>query len=105
MMAETSGDKLYLGFLLLVYFVIWVAVCSLWFKPVLLLQASIFAGFYLVSHAIGVFGRGKIGLSADGVQTLLLVPAFLLVRLLTNGFWATARKMLRWGCWLWRRRF
>jgi hypothetical protein len=58
--------------------VVWFASCSLWFESVWLLQSLCITIAYTISQAIGMFYKKHLGLSADGAQTLLLVPGILL---------------------------
>jgi len=62
---------------LVVYFIVWLSLCSYGFKPELLVQALLITLAYLVSVCIG-FKKGKILLSVDGPHTLIIIPAALI---------------------------
>lgn len=73
---------------MLQYFVVWLAVCSLWFQGTLLVQACVIALFYTSSQIIGTFKYRKYGLSADGFHTMILLPGIWLggqVSLIVHG--------------------
>ncbi len=71
--SRDASEKRFLFSILIVYFFTWVTCCSLFYTAEFLLQGVLISLAYTVGQAIGMFKYRRLGLSADGWYSALLV--------------------------------